>query len=89
MSSGSFKNVTYKLFVYKLYIFNIYIYIYIYIYKQDLALNDLQWLICYKTLPTPKPAANLVFIKNNTVLESLGVNRQAERQNIWLNPLRL
>ena len=34
--------------VYKSYI---YIYIYIYIYKQDLALNDLEWLICQKTHP--------------------------------------
>ena len=23
-----------------------------YMYKQDLALNDLQWLICHKTKPT-------------------------------------
>ena len=29
----------------------IYIYIYIYIYKEDLALNNLQWLICHKTKP--------------------------------------
>ena len=28
-----------------------YIYIYIYIYIQDLALDNLQWLICYKTQP--------------------------------------
>ena len=26
-------------------------YIYIYMYKEDLALNDLQWLICHKTKP--------------------------------------
>ena len=40
MSSGSFKNdVTYKLFTYKLYIYK----------KQDLTLNCLQGLICYKT----------------------------------------
>ena len=31
--------------VYKSYIF------YIYIYKQDLASKNLQWLICYKTKP--------------------------------------
>ena len=46
MSSGSFKNdVTYKLFVYKSYIFNTYEFM----YKQNLALNNLQELICYKT----------------------------------------
>ena len=27
----------------------IYIYIYIYIYKDDLTLNNQQWLICHKT----------------------------------------
>ena len=25
----------------------------IYMYKQDLALNTLQWLICHKTKPNP------------------------------------
>ena len=41
MSFGLFKsNITYKLFVYKLYIC-----------KQDLALNNPQKLICYKTQP--------------------------------------
>ena len=51
-SSGSFKNVIDKMFTN-------YIYIYIYIYfcvcvcvcKQDMVLNDLQWLICLKTKP--------------------------------------
>ena len=41
--------------------YHIYIYIYIfllsyifniYIYKEDLALNNLQWLICHKIQPT-------------------------------------
>ena len=34
-------------------IFNVYVYksYLIYMYKQDLALNDLQWLICHKTQP--------------------------------------
>ena len=36
MNSGLFKNVTNKLFVYRSYIFKIYM------YKQDLALNNLQ-----------------------------------------------
>ena len=45
MSTGSFKNnITYKLlFAYESY--------YIYMYKQDLALNNPQGLICYKTQP--------------------------------------
>ena len=41
MSSGLFKN-----FIYKMYleiIFNM--------YKKDLVLNDLKWLICYNTKP--------------------------------------
>ena len=46
MSSGLFKNVTYKLLVYKSYIFDICM------YKQDLALNNKQGLICYKTQPS-------------------------------------
>ena len=42
MSSGSFKiNVTNKLFAYKTHIYAIYM------YKQDLALNDQQELICH------------------------------------------
>ena len=43
--SGSFKNnVNFKLFVYKSYIFNR--------YKQDVASNSLQGLICHKTQET-------------------------------------
>ena len=41
MSSGSFKNVIHKMCLEIIYLQ--------YIYKQDLALNNLQWLICYKT----------------------------------------
>ena len=44
MSFGLFKNVFYKLFVYKSYIW--------YMYKPNLALNNLQGLICHKTQPT-------------------------------------
>ena len=40
-----FLKVTNKLFTYKLYI------IYTYMYKQDLALNNPQGLICNKTQP--------------------------------------
>ena len=47
MSSNSLKNVIYKMCLEIMYISNIFIYI----YKQDLALNNLQGLICYKTQP--------------------------------------
>ena len=43
MTSGSFKND-----IYKMYLQIIYLYL-IYMYKEDLALNNLQWLICHKT----------------------------------------
>ena len=42
MSSGSFKNVIYKMCLEIIYL--------IYIYK-DLALNNLQWMIYHKTQP--------------------------------------
>ena len=45
MSLGLFKNVTNKMF--RNHLFDIYIYM----YKNDLALNNLQWLICHKTKP--------------------------------------
>ena len=66
MSSGLFKKVTYKSFVIYMHLY-IYIYIYIsstfidylmpnyiyiYIYIYNLALNNLQGLICHKTKPT-------------------------------------
>ena len=47
MSSGSFKNVTYRLFVCKSYIFDLFN-----MHEQDLALNYLQGFICDKTQPT-------------------------------------
>ena len=46
MRSGSFKKLINKLFVYKSYIFNEYL------YKQDLALNNPQELLCHKAQPT-------------------------------------
>ena len=42
MNFGSFKNFINKM-VYKSYVFNM--------YKKDLALNNLKWLICHKTQP--------------------------------------
>ena len=41
MSSGSFKTVIFKMCLEIIYL--------IYIYKEDLALNNLQWLTCHKT----------------------------------------
>ena len=43
MSLGLFKNVIYRMY---LKIIDL-----IYMYKNDLALNNLQWLICHKTKP--------------------------------------
>ena len=40
MSSGLFKNVIYKMSLEIIY--------FIYMYRKNLALNDLQWLICHK-----------------------------------------
>ena len=63
-TNDSFKNnVIYKLFVYKSYIFNGYT------YKQDLALNSLKDLICYKTQPTHQPTNQLELF-----LTSLDIN---------------
>ena len=41
MSWGSFKNIVYKMSLEIIYL--------IYVYKKDLALNNIQWLICHKT----------------------------------------
>ena len=43
MSLGSFKNVINKICSQTVYL--------IYMYKEDLVLNNLQWLICHKTQP--------------------------------------
>ena len=43
MSSASFKSVIYKICLEIIYL--------IYMYKTDLVLNDLQWLMCHKTKP--------------------------------------
>ena len=44
MSSGSFKNIMYKLWAYNSYIYCM--------YKEDLALSNLQELICHKNQQT-------------------------------------
>ena len=43
MSSGLFKNVINKMYLEIIYL--------IYMYKKDLALDNLKWLICNKTKP--------------------------------------
>ena len=45
VSSGSLKKCIYQMCLQTIYIF-------IYMYKQDLALKNLQWLICNKTQPS-------------------------------------
>ena len=43
MSSGSFKNVINKMCLHIIYLE--------FLYEEDLALNNLQWLICHKNKP--------------------------------------
>ena len=43
MRSGSFRNIIEKMCLEIIYL--------IYMYKKDLALNNLQWLICHQTKP--------------------------------------
>ena len=47
---------------------------YIYMYKQDLALNNLQWLICHKTQPNqtkPNHLFNIYIYKEDLTLNNL------------------
>ena len=53
------------------------IYIYIYIYKEDLALNNLQWLICHKNQPTQY----IIYIYIYIYKEDLAFNNLQ-----WLKP---
>ena len=46
MNSGLFKNVIYKMCLEVIYS--------IYMHKKNLALDNLQWLICHKTKPHQK-----------------------------------
>ena len=55
MGSGSFKNVINKICLEIIYL--------IYMYKKDLALNNLQRLICHKTKPNKIFSIIIVFIK--------------------------
>ena len=35
-------------------------------YKQDLALNNLQWLICHKTQPNPTFEDDFILLSSKT-----------------------
>ena len=54
-SSDLFKNVMYGIYLQIIYIFNIYM------YKEDLALNNLQWLICHKTKSNQTKPVSIFF----------------------------
>ena len=69
MSSGAFKNINYKLLVYKFYI-----------YKDDLVLNNLQRLVYNKTQPTQSP--DQIELLNRLLFVKLFVSKQ--RINIKL-----
>ncbi len=45
----------------------------IYMYKEDLALNNLQWLICHKTQPNPTQSyiSNIYMYKEDWALNNL------------------
>ena len=49
MNSESFKDVIHKMRLEIVYSIDM--------YKKDLALNNLQWLICHKTKPNQPPSA--------------------------------
>ena len=50
MSSGLFKNVIYKMCLEIIYL--------VYMQKENLALNNQEWLICHKTKPKQKNKKN-------------------------------
>ena len=56
MSSGSSKNVIYKMCLQIIYS--------IYIYKGDVLLNNQQWLICHKTIPNQTKSYVLLTLNN-------------------------
>ena len=63
MSLGLFENVIHKICLEIIYL--------IYMYKEDLALNNLQWLICHKTQPTPNPIYLIYMFKEDLALNNL------------------
>ena len=42
-----------------------------YMYKEDLALNNLQWLICHKTQPKPNHIYLIYMYKEDLALNNL------------------
>ena len=68
MSSSTFKNLIYKLRVYKSYKI------------EDFALNNLPWLICYKTQPNLKLYyINIILY----IIAALCGHRTQPRRPIW------
>ena len=74
MNIVTLKNVTYKLFIYKLSMFDVDM------YKQDLALDNLQGLICRKTQPTLTSHNTLWFL---TLDKQLGDFFFLEKRATW------
>ena len=82
MSSGSFKYI-----IFQMCLQIIYIYIYIYIYKENLLLNDQQWLMCHKTQPDqniiPFPRVLALYIYIYIYLESEGGGGERGTERKW------
>ena len=89
MSSGSFKNVINKTCLEIIYL--------IYMYKKDLALNNLQELICHKSKPSPTNSNKtnflciiyffLLFLTSFEVSSSSGEN--ILRRKVFKNVLKI
>ena len=60
MSSGSSKNVIYKMCLEIVYL--------IYMYKKNLALNNIQWLIRHKTKPNQTTFVIIIIISFITIV---------------------
>ena len=79
MYSGSFKNVIYKMCLEIIYL--------IYMYKEDLALNNRQWLICHKSKPNNYILVFIlwVIISDGIYNSSLfSLNEHIQTNRIWI-----
>ena len=63
MSTDLFKNVIYKMCLEITYL--------IYMYKEDLTLNNLQWLICYRTKLNQTKSYLIYMYKEDLALNNL------------------
>ena len=68
-------------------VFTNHIYIYIYIYEQDLALNNLQWLICHKTKPNLTKQCTFIFFLSRGIILWIEISRLENPANTcaWLD----